>query len=327
MEPPNQDLPVVRQWPPDEPLDPQNCCLVQCAACGAPWRVHVDLAGFRMRCSCTAWIAIPPRSAAVSVFPFDGGGTAGPPAPLAKDADGLLMVPVARGQVTDQEMPVHLPMAPGTVLHGNTRTQQRWTNAAFLELGMLMGAFLLPHLGVELCLQGEARMLVLPFVSMATGVVVVLIAAVTNPYAFRGFTGAAPRHFLEACLTAVVMAGLALLWMGLVDRDDESGAMMRGVRSGLGVGWGLFVVAFCPAVFEELAFRGAIQGRFLAILGRSQGLVATGACFGLCHGVTAALPFHVGLGIYLGWLRDRASSLVPGIVLHALYNGTILLAS
>lgn len=86
------------------------------------------------------------------------------------------------------------------------------------------------------------------------------------------------------------------------------------------------MIAVCPALFEELAFRGAIQRRFLAMLGRSQELLATGVCFGLCHGVTAGLPFHAGLGIYLGWLRERSTSLLPGMVAHALYNGTILLA-
>lgn len=328
MEPPDRDsVPAVRQWPPDEALDPLQALSVQCPSCAAPWRVHQDLAGFRMRCDCSAWIAIPPRLQSVpAALLLDDAAASGPPAPLPGDGQGLLMVPVARGQVTDQEMPVHLPMAPGAVQHGNTRTQQRWTNAAFLELAMLMAAFLLPHLLVDILLEGEARALALPFVSMATGIVVVLIAAVTSPYAFRALRPAAPRHFLEAVLAAAAAAGLALLWVQLIDTTDEGGAMLRGIRTALGTGWALFVIAVCPALFEELAFRGAIQGRFLAMLGRSQGLLATGVCFGLCHGVTAGLPFHVGLGIYLGWLRERSTSLLPGMVAHALYNGTILLA-
>jgi membrane protease YdiL (CAAX protease family) len=87
------------------------------------------------------------------------------------------------------------------------------------------------------------------------------------------------------------------------------------------------VIALCPALFEELAFRGVIHGRFLALLGKSQGMLATGVCFGLCHGVTAGLPFHVGLGIYFSWLRERSSSLFPGMLTHALYNGALVLAA
>ncbi len=80
-------------------------------------------------------------------------------------------------------------------------------------------------------------------------------------------------------------------------------------------------------MFEELAFRGVVQGRFTALLGRFQGIVATGAAFGLCHGVTPALPFHVGIGIWLCWLRERSGSLLPGMVAHALYNGLIALTA
>jgi len=150
-----------------------------------------------------------------------------------------------------------------------------------------------------------------------------LIAAAMSPYAFTGLRPAAPRHFAEAALFAIGAFLLAIGWMALVDVDDESGKMMRGLRDILGEGWLLFVLAFCPAVFEEIAFRGAVQGRFYALLGRTQGLIATGAAFGLCHGVSAGLPFQIGIGIYLCWLRERSRSLLPGMLAHALYNGMI----
>ncbi|MBM4062024.1 MAG: CPBP family intramembrane metalloprotease [Planctomycetes bacterium] len=327
-EPDPQSLPAVRQWPHNEVLDPARAIAVACPACAAQWRVHEDMAGFRLRCECGTWIAMPPKvpdpAPPQPLAPLE---PAEPPAVLQPDERGLLVVPAARGEVTDQEMPVHLPLAPASVLHGNVRTQQRWTNAAFLELALLMAAFLLPHLLADLLLEGEARALALPFVSMATGVVVVLIAAATSPYAFRGLCGAPPRHFAEATVAAAAAAALAFGWMSVVDVHDEGGAMLRGIRDSLGVPWSLFVIAVCPALFEELAFRGAVQGRLLALLGRYQGLLATGVAFGLCHGVSAALPFHVGLGVYFGWLRERAASLLPGMLAHGLYNGAIVLCS
>ena len=328
MEPDGESLPVVRQWPANEPLDGVDVIAINCPGCGSPWRVHPDLAGFRLRCNCGGWIAVParPRPSALAL-PFDDGGGAGPRAELPRDADGLFAVPAARGQVSDQPLPVHLPMAPGALQHGNVVVRQRWTNAAFLELALMMTAFLLPHLLASLALDGEARALALPFVSMATGIVVVLIAAVTSPYAFRALRNAPARHFAEAALAAFGFALLAVAWVSLIDVDGEARAQMRGLRTTLGTEWALFVIAVCPALFEELAFRGAIQGRFLALLGRTQGLLATGVCFALCHGVTAGFPFHVGLGLYLGWLRERSGSLYPGMVTHALYNGAILLAS
>jgi membrane protease YdiL (CAAX protease family) len=330
MTEPNGDeaLPVVRQWPPNEVLDPATAIAVSCSGCAAPWRVHSDLAGFRLRCSCGAWIEVPARLPPALTEPaalpavIDDAPT-GLPAPFTSDAQGRIELPVKRGQVTDQEMPVHVPMAPGTVLHGNVATQQRWTNAAFLELALLMMAFLGPWLVIDLVLEGEARTLAMPFASLITGTAVVLIAAALSPYAFTGLRKAAPRYWVEAVGFAVAAFLLAMGWMGIVDAKDESGTMLRGLRDLLGEGWLMFVLAFCPAVFEELAFRGAVQGRFYALLGRTQGLIATGAAFGLCHGVTASLPFHVGIGIYLCWLRERSASLLPGMLAHALYNGLI----
>ena len=46
--------------------------------------------------------------------------------------------------------------------------------------------------------------------------------------------------------------------------------------------------------------------------------------FALAHGVGLGLPFHVGGGFYLCWLRARSGSLYPGMLLHFLYNGALV---
>ena len=38
----------------------------------------------------------------------------------------------------------------------------------------------------------------------------------------------------------------------------------------------------------------------------------------------AVLPIHLALGLYLGWLRQRAGSLLPGMLMHFTYNGAIV---
>lgn len=321
----------VRQWPQHEVLDPATVIALTCATCALPWQVHADLAGFRLRCECGQYLTVPRSRPAL---PAPQQATADlpmlPPEPaptLAVDERGLTTVPLQRGRDTDQPMPLHLAMAPATVQHGNLATRTRWTNAAFLELALLMSAFLLPHLLIVLLLDGESRALALPFVSMGTGVLVVLIAAITSPYAFRGLRPASAPWWLIAVASAFAAAALAIGYSHLIDVHDEGGKLMRGLRDALTTPWALFVIALCPALFEELAFRGAIQGRLLALLGPHQGLLATGTAFGLCHGVTAALPFHIGLGIWFGWLRERSNSLLPGMLAHALYNGTIVIAA
>ena len=84
------------------------------------------------------------------------------------------------------------------------------------------------------------------------------------------------------------------------------------------------MIALCPAIFEELAFRGLLQGRLRALFGGHAGLVLTGVAFALAHGASLATPIHFSLGLYLGTLRERTGSLLPGMLFHALYNGGVV---
>ena len=49
--------------------------------------------------------------------------------------------------------------------------------------------------------------------------------------------------------------------------------------------------------------------------------------FAAAHGISMGTPLHLGIGLYLGWLRDRCGSLWPGILLHFAYNGTLVLTA
>ncbi len=109
--------------------------------------------------------------------------------------------------------------------------------------------------------------------------------------------------------------------MSGVDLDD-----FRELRDVLGTGMSLFSIAFIPAIFEELAFRGLLQGRTSALFGNKMGVFIASITFGLAHGLSLGLPFHVGVGLYLGWLKLRSGSLYPSMALHFAYNATIVLA-
>jgi membrane protease YdiL (CAAX protease family) len=74
---------------------------------------------------------------------------------------------------------------------------------------------------------------------------------------------------------------------------------------------------------EELTFRGAGQS-LLRFLGRTPSILLVGLAFGLTHGLVEALLVLVPFGIALAWLRDRTSSVVPGMFVHALFNGAAL---
>ena len=43
--------------------------------------------------------------------------------------------------------------------------------------------------------------------------------------------------------------------------------------------------------------------------------------------VTYAFPIHLAIGPYLCWLRQRSGSLLPGMMVHVLYNGSLVVVS
>jgi membrane protease YdiL (CAAX protease family) len=75
---------------------------------------------------------------------------------------------------------------------------------------------------------------------------------------------------------------------------------------------------------EELTFRGVGQS-LLSFLGRWPSIVLVGLAFGLAHGLLEALLVLVPFGIALAWLRNRTTSVYPGMVVHGLFNGAALL--
>src|SRR5439155_24982539 len=87
----------------------------------------------------------------------------------------------------------------------------------------------------------------------------------------------------------------------------------------------LVLFAVVAPVVEELTFRGVGQS-LLGFLGRWPSIVLVGVAFGLAHGLVEALLVLVPFGVALAWLRDRTNSVVPGMFVHALFNGAALIA-
>ena len=76
-------------------------------------------------------------------------------------------------------------------------------------------------------------------------------------------------------------------------------------------------------VIEELTFRGVGQS-LLRFTGRWPSILLVGVAFGLWHGLVQALLILIPFGIGLAYLRDRTRSVLPGIVVHGLFNGAAL---
>jgi membrane protease YdiL (CAAX protease family) len=85
----------------------------------------------------------------------------------------------------------------------------------------------------------------------------------------------------------------------------------------------VFLFAIFGPFVEELTFRGAGQS-LLRFLGRVPSILLVGVAFGLWHGLLEALLVLIPFGIALAWLRDRTDSVLPGYLVHALFNAAAL---
>jgi CAAX protease family protein len=137
-----------------------------------------------------------------------------------------------------------------------------------------------------------------------------------------------------AVLALLAIYGAALVYeqvlslFGDFDPTEEQGLVPDGwdsSRAGAFIAFFVVVTFIAPTV-EELTYRG-LGFWLLQPYGTVLAIVATGALFGLAHGLVVGLPILTVFGIVVGWLRARTDSIYPSIALHAAFNGIALIAS
>jgi membrane protease YdiL (CAAX protease family) len=83
------------------------------------------------------------------------------------------------------------------------------------------------------------------------------------------------------------------------------------------------VVCVLAPITEELTFRG-LGFSLLRPFGAAAAVLLTALAFGLAHGLVDALPVLFAFGVGLAYIRLRQDSVVPGMVLHGLFNAIAL---
>ncbi len=339
-----------RYWPASDPPGPEESVEVVCEFCGLAWRIHQDLSGSRMRCDCRAWIEVPgPKQAAALTEGEDAANevvqsadTEGAGSSLVPVSDGAALQPIDLNAGTELEeaefhplhkplegrdVPLDMPMRAGSLRSASTESRQKWTNRSALELALMLGAIMLPQLLLGLLVPPHRQAQFLPLASLVGGLLVLGVGLFAGHYTYGALRRCKASFFFEALGATALFLVLVHFYSQLLPKEITEQDPLALLRDELGIGWALFVIALSPAILEELAFRGLLQGRLSALYGRVPGIIVTGAAFAIAHGITLGYPFHAALGMYLCWLRARSESLYPGIMLHFLYNGTLVLLS
>ena len=141
-----------------------------------------------------------------------------------------------------------------------------------------------------------------------------------------------PRSWLRAAGFALAVVVAIYLWEAIVSvlPLPQSPGHEQGLapthwepRHAAAFAANVVLLALVAPVVEELTFRGVGQS-LLRFLGRAPSLLLVGIAFGLAHGLVEALLVLVPFGVALAWLRERTRSVVPGMVVHGLFNGAAL---
>lgn len=129
---------------------------------------------------------------------------------------------------------------------------------------------------------------------------------------------AALSHFLNA---VIQLAGYG----------DHGNLRLMGDVIASASGWRLFllgaVLVLAAGTAEEVFFRGFLQQRLSRRFSPAVGVLVAAACFGVMHWDKVQGPAAALLGLYLGWLAERAGSIVPAIIAHAVNNALAVIGA
>jgi len=82
----------------------------------------------------------------------------------------------------------------------------------------------------------------------------------------------------------------------------------------------VLLMAVLPAVCEELAFRGFIFGGLLRDGQPLRAILISSVVFGVSHGVLQQSISATVMGMFLGWVSWRTSSVIPAMLIHVVNN-------
>lgn len=127
-------------------------------------------------------------------------------------------------------------------------------------------------------------------------------------------------------VSVILILGMSLWTNYLTEMSGLPDAMKQTFELAMYHPLGVLSIVILSPVIEELFFRGAIQGYLLRTWGKpTLAIVISSLIFGAIHGNPVQIPFAFITGLALGWVYYRTGSLIPGILMHFVNNGTSVL--
>jgi uncharacterized protein len=139
--------------------------------------------------------------------------------------------------------------------------------------------------------------------------------------------GLLPAMVLGILALSNVLDGVLSLW-GLTDEGTlKLMTDVIGKARGADLALVLVVLALGAGLAEELFFRGFLQTRLAQRFSPAAAIALAALCFGIMHLDRVHAPVAALLGLYLGWITERAGSIVPAIIAHVVNNSMAVLGA
>lgn len=125
-----------------------------------------------------------------------------------------------------------------------------------------------------------------------------------------------PLLLLAAGMVLVTNGVLQLLPDGILNAYNQASA----VWSSMPLIYTLLATGLCAPVLEEIIFRGLILTSLEKGMPSWAALLLSAFLFGLCHGHPVWAAYAAIFGVVLGVLALSYRSILPGLLVHAVYN-------
>lgn len=141
-----------------------------------------------------------------------------------------------------------------------------------------------------------------------------------------------PKYYL---IGIMIVAGLYLslnqinsLFMQLIGKEEGNTYKVLDEYLSTLSGWDIplafLIFAVLPAFFEELVFRGIMLNTTEKSMGTVRAVFVSGFCFAIFHGALEQSIYQFLAGCLFAFVALRSGSILPGILMHFINNGIVV---